>query len=420
LERRQNNDGNNGKKFIHKESLKGTERQNPGFFLELLTPELRSEYVWRSHHLVKSPWYHWTLKTKSGSVSVTSNPFGKLSDGSDTTIYTLQNKNGATVSVTDLGAALVSINVPDKNNAMADVLLGHEGAQGYVDDNSYLGFIVGRYGNRIAKGKFSLDGKAYHLGINDGENHLHGGNGGFHTKLWKATINANAPAESVTMHCISPDGDEGYPGRVVLDVTYSWNDTNELTIEYTGTTDAPTILNPTSHGYFNLTGDPRNTILDHELIIAADQFTPAGPGRIPTGRIQMVEGTPFDFRSPRRIGDKIDDAYDQLLTAGGYDHNWVIRNYNKTLHCAATVYEPKSGRFMEVLTDQPGLQFYTGNFLDGSLRGKGGIAYGYRSGLCLEAQHFPDSPNQPHFPSVVLRPGETYRQTTKYRFSTKA
>ena len=351
---------------------------------------------------------------------MTSNPFGKLSDGRDTTIFTFRNKKGAAVSVTDLGAALVSIVVPDKNKAMADVLLGHDDAQGYVDDRSYLGFIVGRYGNRIAKGKFSLDGRSYQLEINDGENHLHGGSRGFHTKLWKSTVNANSPAESVTMRCISPDGDEGYPGKVVLDVTYSWNDNEELTIDYTGTTDAPTILNPTSHGYFNLTGDPRNKILDHELMIAADQFTPAGPGRIPTGESQMVEGTPLDFRSPKRISSGINDAYDQLQMARGYDHNWVIRNHDKTVRRAATVYEPKSGRFMEVLTDQPGVQFYTGNFLDGSLKGKGGIAYGYRSGLCLETQHFPDSPNQPRFPSVVLRPGETYRQTTKYRFSAKA
>ena len=221
------------------------------------------------------------------------------------------------------------------------------------------------------------------------------------------------------MHCVSPDGDEGYPGKVLLDVTYTWNDNNELSIEYRGTTDAPTILNPTSHGYFNLTGDPRNTILEHELMIAADQFTPAGPGRIPTGKLQKVEGTPFDFRSPHRVGDAINDPVDQLQLAKGYDHNWVLNNYDKTVRRAATVHDPKSGRFMEVLTDQPGLQFYTGNYLDGTLKGKQGISYQYRSALCLETQHFPDSPNQPQFPPVVLKPGETYQQTTRYRFSTK-
>ena len=352
-------------------------------------------------------------------IPVTSKQFGKLSDGREVTLFTLRSKNNATVTVSNLGAALVSINVPDKYGAFGDVLLGHENAQGYADDNYYLGFIVGRYGNRIGKGRFSLDGKTYQLGINSGENHLHGGNNGFHRKLWEATINAKAPSASVTMHCASPDGEEGYPGKVTLDVTYTWNDSNELTIEYSGTTDAPTILNPTSHGYFNLTGDPRNTILDHELMIAAEQFTPVDSELIPTGKLQNVAGTPLDFRSPKRIGDRINDPFEQLQLAKGYDHNWVLINYDKTVRLAATLYDPKSGRFMEVLTDQPGLQFYSGNFLDGSLKGKGGIAYQYRSALCLETQHFPDSPNKPQFPSVVLKPGETYRQTTRYHFSTK-
>lgn len=350
---------------------------------------------------------------------MTSKPFGKLSDGREATLYTLQNKKNATVALSNIGAALVSVIVPDRSGLLADVLLGHDDAQGYVDDNSYLGFIVGRYGNRIAKGRFSLGGKTYQLGINDGENHLHGGENGFHRKLWEVTANAKPPGDSVTMHCVSPDGEEGYPGKVLLDVTYTWNDNNELTIEYRGTTDAPTVLNPTSHGYFNLTGDPRNTILDHELMIAARQFTPAGPGRIPTGKLHNVDGTPLDFRSPKRIGDGINVPFEQLQSAKGYDHNLVLNDFDKTVHRAATVHEPKSGRFMEVLTDQPGLQFYTGNFLDGSLKGKRGIAYQYRSGLCLESQYFPDSPNKPQFPSVVLKPGETYQQTTKYRFSTK-
>ena len=350
---------------------------------------------------------------------MTSKPFGKLSDGREATLYTLRNKKNTTVALSNLGAAVVSINVPDKNGVLGDVLLGYENAQGYVDDDSYLGFIVGRYGNRIAKGKFSLGGKTYRLGINDGENHLHGGKDGFHRKLWDATINAKAPFDSVAMHCVSPDGEEGYPGMVSLYVAYTWNDNNELIIEYSGTTDAPTIFNPTSHGYFNLTGDPRNTVLDHELMIAADQFTPAGPERIPTGKLQKVEGTPLDFRSPKRIGDCINAPFEQLQTAKGFDHNWVLNDFDQTVHRAATVNDLKSGRFMEVLTDQPGLQFYTGNFLDGSHKGKEGIAYQCRSGLCLETQHFPDSPNRPQFPSVVLKPGETYRQTTIYRFSTK-
>lgn len=351
--------------------------------------------------------------------SVTVKQFGKLSDGREAMLYTLRNKGGATVTITNLGAALVSINVPDRKGVLGDVILGHDDAQGYVQDNSFLGFLVGRYGNRIGKGKFSLNGKKYQLDINDGENHLHGGKDGFHRKLWKATINENSDIASITMRYFSPDGEQGYPGNVTLDVTYRWNDDNQLTIEYVGTTDEPTILNPTSHGYFNLTGNPRNTILDHELMIVADRYTPVGAGLITTGKLESVEGTPLDFRSPIKIGARINDPFEQLQMAKGYDQNWVLNSYDKTVRLAATVYDPLSGRFMEVLTDQPGLQFYTGNFLNGSLTGKGGIAYQYRTALCLEAQHFPDSPNKPDFPSVVVKPGEMYRQTTIYRFSTK-
>jgi aldose 1-epimerase len=358
-------------------------------------------------------------ETKKESVPVTSTQFGKLSDGREVTLFTLQNKTKATVTITNLGAALVSIIVPDKKGVLGDVLLGHDDAQGYFNDNSYLGFIVGRYGNRIGKGKFSLNGKTYQLDVNDGENQLHGGKDGFHRKLWDAKINEKSSAASVTMRYVSPDGEEGYPGTVTLEVTYTWTDSNRLIIEYRGTTDAPTILNPTSHGYFNLTGNPKNTILDHELMIAAEQYTPVGVGLITTGKLQSVAGTPLDFRSSKKIGERIKDPFEQLQLGKGYDHNWVMNNYDKTVRLAATVYDPQSGRFMEVLTDQPGLQFYSGNFLNGSLIGKGGIAYQYRTALCLEAQHFPDSPNKPEFPSVVLNPGEQYRQTTMYQFSTK-
>jgi aldose 1-epimerase len=351
--------------------------------------------------------------------SVTAKQFGKVSDGREVMLYTLRNKSGATVTVTNLGAALVSINVPDRKGVLGDVILGHDDAQGYVQDNSYLGFIVGRYGNRIGKGKFSLNGKNYQLDINDGENHLHGGKDGFHRKLWKATVNENSADASITMRYFSPDGEQGYPGNVTLDVTYRWNDNNQITIEYVGTTDEPTILNPTSHGYFNLSGNPKNTILDHELMIVADRYTPVGAGLITTGKLESVEGTPLDFRVAKKIGAKINDPSEQLQMGKGYDHNWVLNSYDKTVRLAATVYDPQSGRFMEVLTDQPGLQFYSGNFLNGSLTGKGGIAYQYRTALCLEAQHFPDSPNKPGFPSVVVKPGDMYRQTTIYQFSTK-
>jgi aldose 1-epimerase len=358
-------------------------------------------------------------ETKKESVPVTSTRFGKLSDGREVTLFTLQNKNNATVTITNLGAALVSINVPDKKGVLGDVLLGHDDARGYVNDNSYLGFIVGRYGNRIGRGRFSLNGKTYQLDVNDGENHLHGGKDGFHRKLWDAKINENSSAASVIMRYVSPDGEEGYPGTVTLEVTYTWTDSNRLIIEYRGTTDAPTILNPTSHGYFNLTGNPKNTVLDHEITISAEQYTPVGAGLITTGKLQSVAGTPLDFRSPKKIGERINDPFEQLQLGKGYDHNWVMNNYDKTVRLAATVYDPQSGRFMEVLTDQPGLQFYSGNFLNGTLVGKGGIAYQYRTALCLEAQHFPDSPNKPEFPSVVVKPGDVYRQTTIYQFSTK-
>jgi aldose 1-epimerase len=358
-------------------------------------------------------------ENRKESGSVTAKQFGKLSNGREVTLYTLHNKSGATVTITNLGAALVSINVPDRKGVFGDVLLGHDDAQGYANDNSFLGFIVGRYGNRIGKGKFSLNGKNYQLDINDGENHLHGGKDGFHRKLWKATVNENSAIASITMRYFSPDGEQGYPGNVTLDVTYRWNDNNQLTIEYVGTTDEPTILNPTSHGYFNLTGNPKNTVLDHELMIVADRYTPVGAGLITTGKLESVEGTPLDFRAAKKIGAKINEPFEQLQLGKGYDHNWVLNSYDKTVRLAATVYDPQSGRFMEVLTDQPGLQFYSGNFLNGSLTGKMGIAYQYRTALCLEAQHFPDSPNKPGFPSVVVRPGEMYRQTTIYQFSTK-
>lgn len=351
--------------------------------------------------------------------SVTAKQFGKLSDGREVTLYTLRNKAGATVTITNLGAALVSINVPDRKGILGDVILGHDDAQGYVQDNSYLGFIVGRYGNRIGEGRFSLNGKEYQLDINDGANHLHGGKDGFHRKLWKATINENSVIASITMRYFSPDGEQGYPGNVTLDVTYWWNDNNQLTIEYVGTTDEPTILNPTSHGYFNLTGNSKNTILDHELMIVAERYTPVDAELIPTGKLESVEGTPLDFRLSKRIGARINEPFEQLRLGKGYDHNWVLNGHDKTVRLAATVYDPQSGRFMEVLTDQPGLQFYSGNFLNGSLTGKGGIAYQYRTALCLEAQHFPDSPNKPGFPSVIVRPGNMYRQTTIYKFSTK-
>lgn len=345
--------------------------------------------------------------------------FGKLADESEVYSYTLTNLSGIQAKIIDFGARVVTLSVPDRNGKFADVVLGYDSVDGYVNDKAYFGAIVGRYGNRIGKGKFQLEGKEYQLAINNGENHLHGGVKGFYKVLWKAESVESSTDPALKLTYVSKDGEEGYPGTVTLKVTYTLAKNNELRIYYEGTTDKTTILNPTHHSYFNLTGDPTKTILDHELMIAAESFTPVDSGLITTGELAKVEGTPFDFRKPTKIGACIDDKFQQLIFGKGYDHNWVLNDYNKTVRKVASLYDPQSGRLMEVLTDQPGLQFYSGNFLDGSITGKSGIIYTHRTGLCLEAQHFPDSPNKPNFPSVVLKPGEVYRQTTIYKFSTK-
>ena len=342
--------------------------------------------------------------------------FGKLENGEEVYMYTLKNKNGMKAEITNYGATVVSLLAPDKNGKMEDVILGYDSLKSYENGTSYFGAIVGRYGNRISKGKFSLEGKDYQLTINNGENHLHGGTVGFNKLLWKTD---SFDENSVKMTLVSPDGDQGYPGKVTLTVTYTLTDNNELKIEYSGTTDKPTILNPTNHCYFNLTGNPENTILSHELKINAEKFTPVDEGLITTGELADVNGTPMDFRTPVPIGKNINNDFQQLNFGKGYDHNWVINNYNGNVREAAIVYDPSSGRVLEVLTDQPGIQFYSGNFLDGSEIGKGGIHYKHRTGFCLEAQHYPDSPNKKNFPSVELKPGETYTQTTIYRFTTK-
>ena len=350
---------------------------------------------------------------------MTPQEFGKLPDGRQAFLYTLRNKSNASVKISTYGAAVVSINVPDKNGKREDVVLGYDDVTGYVNDRSFIGFIVGRYGNRIAKGRFSLDGKEYQLTINDGANHLHGGKEGMFKKLWRIVEGEPISENSLTLEYNSPAGEEGYPGSVTVRITYTWSDRNELTLHYTGSTDAPTLLNPTSHCYFNLSGDPGNSIVDEEVMINAEYFTPTGPDSIPTGTLHHVDGTPFDFRTSRKIGERISSKDEQLVFGKGYDHNWVLNKYDKTVRLAATVFDSRSGRFMEVLTDQPGVQFYSGNNLDGTAKGKNGLFYQYRSALCFETQHFPDSPNNPDFPSVVLRPNEQYTQTTIYRFSTK-
>jgi len=356
--------------------------------------------------------------TKQATTMVSQSPYGILPDGRTVTQFTLWNAKGASATLITYGATVTSLVMPDRNGKYADIVLGYDSLGGYIADNAYFGAIVGRYGNRIGKGKFTLDGKSYQLTVNNGENHLHGGTLGFHKVLWEAKVLNDSTEPSVAFTYASKAGDEGYPANVVVTVTYTLTDQNELVVEYAGTTDAPTILNPTHNSYFNLTGDITKTIIDNQLTIDAEGYTPVDAVLITTGKIEDVAGTPMDFRTAKVIGERIDDETEQLRFGKGYDHNWVIRGSHGTVRRAAELYDPSTGRLLTVLTDQPGLQFYSGNFLDGSTGGKG-VNYQFRTGLCLEAQCFPDSPNKPQFPSVVLRPGETYQQKTVYHFSTR-
>lgn len=341
-----------------------------------------------------------------------------VSDFDSIKVFTLKNKNGMVVKITNYGATITSIIVPDRDGNMADVTLGYDSVEGYINaiDRPYFGAVVGRYGNRIGKGRFSIDGTEYELATNNGENHLHGGNMGFDKVVWDAKVVKNG----VKLTYLAKDGEEGYPGNLNLSVTYTLTDENGIVMHYTATTDKPTVVNVTNHAYFNLSGEGADTINDHILQINASVYTPVDEGLITTGELRDVAGTPFDFRQPKRIGKDL-KADDQQLTYGmGYDHNWVLdRKSEGDLELAATLYERKSGRVLEVLTEEPAIQFYGGNFLDGRLVGKSGKPYPHRSGLCLETQHSPDSPNKPEWPSVVLRPGEKYDTTTVYRFSVK-
>ena len=360
-----------------------------------------------------------TSSAKGKNQMIEKSLFGKLSDGREVFLYSLKNDSGMQVSIINYGAIVRNLFVKDKNGVVADVVLGYDSLQGYVDDKSFFGAIVGRYGNRIGKGKFRLDGKEYQLPINNGENHLHGGPGGFFKVLWSAEPIEGDNGPSLKLTYVSPDGEEGYPGKVTIVVTYTLTNDNALEIQYEGTTDKPTILNPTHHGYFNLSGSLTKDILGHVLMIESDSTTTVDKDLITTGGFADVAGTPMDFRTPAPIGLHINDKDEQLLFGKGYDHNWVLRNRNGKISKAVELYEPVSGRLMTVFTDQPGMQFYSGNFLDGTIKGKNGIAYQLRTALCLEAQAYPDSPNKPNFPSVVLRPGGIYRQTTIYKFSIK-
>lgn len=345
-------------------------------------------------------------------------PFGALPDGTRIDLFTLKNGRGVEVEIINYGGRIVALRAPDRTGRVADIALGCDDLDGYVKDRYHFGGIIGRYANRIAKGRFTLDGKTYRLAQNDGENHLHGGLQGFDRRVWQAEEVRGVRAVGVRLAYVSPDGEEGYPGTVKVTVTYMLTPQNELRIEYEATSDKPTVINLTNHAYFNLAGAGSGPVLDHEVYINADRFTPVDRTLIPTGELRPVGGTPLDFRRPARIGARIDAPDEQLRHGRGYDHNFVLNKRSGELSLAARVYEPTSGRVLEVLTTEPGLQFYSGNFLDG-VRGKAGQSYGRRTGFCLEAQHFPDSPNKPAFPSTVLRPGQTYRQTTIYRFAAR-
>lgn len=341
-------------------------------------------------------------------------PFGTLQNGARANLFVLRNGNGIEARITNYGATVVSLLAPDRQGKFADVVLGFDDLAGYAHHRKFFGATVGRYANRIAGGRFILGNNNYSLATNNGPNHLHGGLQGFDTALW--TARDTRRKDTVALHYRSVDGEEGYPGNLDVEVGFALTRDDALRIDYSAKTDRPTPVNLTNHSFFNLGGDA--DILDHELKLFAQRFTPVDATLIPTGELRAVQGTPFDFKRPERIGARIDADDAQLERAGGYDHNFILAGKDGRLDVAAEVYHRKSGRALRVLTTEPGLQFYSGNFLDGSITGKSGRVYTRRSGFCLEAQHFPDSPNQPHFPSTILMPGQTYRQTTIYQVAT--
>jgi len=348
-----------------------------------------------------------------------SRPYGKTSDGGDVDLHTLTNAGGASVSISTFGGTVVSLRVPDRKGILGDVVLGFPEFRDYEKNSPYFGCLIGRFGNRIAKGRFRLDDRDYQLATNNNGQSLHGGWRGFDKVIWSAVPKMTSSGPSLVLSRTSPDGEEGYPGTLKVKATYTLTDRNELKLVYRAVTDKATIVNLTQHNYFNLAGEGSGTILDHKVTLKASRFTPVDRHLIPSGVLQSVKGTPFDFRKPHLIGERIDQPDPQLEYAGGYDHNWVADKVPGRIGLLATVEDPKSGRVLKVLSDQPGVQFYTGNFLDGTLVGHSGLPYPKRGGFCLEPQHFPDSPNHPDFPSVVLRPGQVYKNTIIYRFTTK-
>ena len=343
--------------------------------------------------------------------------FGKTADGQEVQLFTLTNKNGVEAKITNFGGIVVSLKTPDRKGQLADIVLGYDDVKGYEGDTAFFGALIGRYGNRIAKGQFTLNGKTYQIPLNDGPNALHGGPNAFNKKVWTPKDVSTHSTPMLQLTYLSKDGENGFPGNLNVQVTYSLTSNNELRIDYAATTDKDTVLNLTNHSYFNLKGAGEGDILQHEVRLNANKFTPVDATLIPTGELKNVQGTPFDFRKSTAIGARIDADDQQLKYGWGYDHNWVLNGMGAgQLVIAARVHEPTTGRVIEVLTDQPGVQFYTGNHMDGTVHGKGGKLYPKRGGLCLETQHYPDSPNHPAFPSTTLKAGEKFHSTTIYKF----
>lgn len=360
-----------------------------------------------------------TVNTESVKNHIEKSAFGEMPDGQQVDKYTLTNDNGMEIDVITYGGIITRWTAPDKDGNYEDVVLGFNDLDSYFGDVPYFGALIGRYGNRIANGQFSLDGETYTLAKNNGPNHLHGGITGFDKKVWKAEPESTGDGAILVLTCTSADGEEGYPGKLDVKVTYTLTGDNELDIQYEAVTDKPTVVNLTQHTYFNLSGDFSNDILDHEVTLNASAYLPVDAGLIPTGELRPVEGTPFDFTQPKAVGKEIEADNQQIQRGGGYDHCWVLNETEDDFGFAASAYHPETGRVLEVYTDEPGIQFYTGNFLNGALASKTGGTYGKRSGLCVETQHYPDSPNQEAFPTTRLNPGETYSSHTSFKFSTK-
>lgn len=353
------------------------------------------------------------------ATSVTKADFGTTQDGKKVDLYTLTNANGLVAKITNYGGTVTELWVPDRDGKLDDILLGFDNIKDYEEKSPYFGAVVGRYGNRIGKGKFTLDGKEYTLAVNNDENHLHGGLKGFDKVVWDAAPFQTAKAVGLKLHYLSKDMEEGYPGNLDVTVTYTLTNKNELTINYAATTDKATVCNLTNHSYYNLAGQGVRDNSENQVMLNADYFTPVDKGLITTGELLPVKGTPMDFTTLTAIGSRVDNDDTQLKYGGGYDHNWVLNKKSDEMSLAAKVYEPTSGRIMKIYTNEPGIQFYSGNFLDGTFAGKAGKVYKHRYAFCLETQHYPDSPNKPDFPSTVLRPGQKYQTTTVHKFSVK-